>query len=180
MKINVVGTSGSGKSYFSEKLAEKLNIPYIEMDEVYWLANWNEPTNEVYFEKLEKVLSCDHWVLDGNYSRTQAIKWQHVETIIWVDYSFARTLYQAALRAINRALTRKELWAGNRESWRKLLSKDSILLWTVTHYRKNKTKYQSYIDDPKYSHIDFIRIKSPKEMSKFLSASSPGYLVNPN
>ena len=39
-RINVVGTSGSGKSHFSSRLAAKLGVPYIEMDAVFWLPNW--------------------------------------------------------------------------------------------------------------------------------------------
>ena len=31
-RINVVGTSGSGKSTVSRALAEKLNLPYVEQD----------------------------------------------------------------------------------------------------------------------------------------------------
>ncbi|MBT4141869.1 MAG: adenylate kinase, partial [Chloroflexi bacterium] len=30
MRINVIGTSGSGKSTFSKQLAQKLDCPYIE------------------------------------------------------------------------------------------------------------------------------------------------------
>ncbi len=40
MKLNVVGTSGSGKSTFSKALAEKLAIEHIEMDQIFWGPNW--------------------------------------------------------------------------------------------------------------------------------------------
>ena len=33
-KINVVGTSASGKTIFSRKLAQKLNLTYIELDDL--------------------------------------------------------------------------------------------------------------------------------------------------
>ena len=54
MKINVVGTSGSGKSTFSKKLTRKINHSYIEMDELNWKSNWVESTNKDFFEKLKK------------------------------------------------------------------------------------------------------------------------------
>ena len=33
MRINVIGTAGSGKSFFSKRVAQKLNIPCIEIEE---------------------------------------------------------------------------------------------------------------------------------------------------
>ena len=32
-RINIIGTSGSGKSTIGKKLAEKLGYPYFQMDE---------------------------------------------------------------------------------------------------------------------------------------------------
>ncbi|STR39392.1 DNA topology modulation protein [Klebsiella michiganensis] len=39
MKINVVGTSGVGKSTLARRLAQELSLPYIEMDVLYWLPS---------------------------------------------------------------------------------------------------------------------------------------------
>lgn len=35
-KIYIIGPVGSGKTYFSEKLSEKLNIKKYELDKVSW------------------------------------------------------------------------------------------------------------------------------------------------
>lgn len=170
-KINVIGTSGSGKSKFSRMLAEKLGYPYLEMDAMFWKPNWKESTDEEFFAKLKVQLKQDNWVLDGNYNRTLAIKWAQLDTVIWVDYSFGRTLYQAVKRAFWRSLTKQELWAqtGNVESFRKsFFSKDSILLWTLKTYKKNKSCYEQMLSDPAYKHITFIRITSPKMAKEYI------------
>lgn len=73
-RINVVGTSGSGKSTFGKNLAKCLSIEYIEIDKVFWLKNWTCPSDEEFFPKLETALEKKTWVLDGNYSRTIPIK----------------------------------------------------------------------------------------------------------
>jgi len=73
-KINVVGTSGSGKSTFSRTLATRLGYPYLEMDAMFWKPNWQESTDEEFFAKLNSALSQERWVLDGNYNRTVDIK----------------------------------------------------------------------------------------------------------
>lgn len=170
-RINVVGTSGSGKTTFARKLASALPAEYVEMDRIFWLPNWTEPTDQVFFQKLEAALETDRWALDGNYTRTIPLKWKNVETVIWMDLSFSRTVYQAFRRAMNRAWTGEEMWpgTGNRETFRKsLFSKSSIIWWTLTSYDKVRARYESLICEPNYSHIRFVRIQNHKQAEKFL------------
>ncbi len=68
-KINVIGTTGSGKSTFSRKLADKLSYPCAHMDELFWKPNWVESSDAEFFPKVESFVSKDSWVLDGNYKR---------------------------------------------------------------------------------------------------------------
>ena len=171
LRINVVGTSGTGKSTFARKLSEKLNYPCIEMDKVFWGPNWHWPSDEVFFENLRRAISGDRWVLDGNYTRTIPIKWERIDVVVWLDYSFSVTLFQAIKRALKRSITQEELWegTGNRESFRKsFFSKDSIILWTIKTHRSVRTKYKSYMRDPKYSHIKFVRLSNHSEAESFL------------
>jgi len=41
-RISVIGTSGSGKTTFANKLAGILRIPHVELDALYWEANWEK------------------------------------------------------------------------------------------------------------------------------------------
>ena len=87
-RINIVGTSSSGKTMFSKALSTILGINYIEMDEIFWGPNWYWPSDKEFFSNLRKVLkNKDAWILDGNYTRTIPIKWEKVELVIWLDYS---------------------------------------------------------------------------------------------
>lgn len=171
-RINVIGTSGSGKSTFSFLLSQKLSYPYLEMDSIYWRPNWQEPTDEEFFQSLSDKLSGEYWGLDGNYNRTCDIKWANVDTIIWIDYSFHRTVFQAIKRAVVRIVTKQELWgkSGNVESFKKsFLSKDSIILWTLKTYKNNRLRYTALSNNPKYRHIKFVRLSSPKHAREFIS-----------
>jgi len=170
-RINVIGTSGSGKSTFSKQLASALNAPYLEMDAIYWKPNWVEPDDVQYFSDLKSALDCDAWVLDGNYSRTAAIKWKSVDTIIWLDYGFIRTFWQVIKRSITRAISRKEIWkgTGNKESFRRsFCSKKSVILWMLQNYHSNKRKYLALMSSEKLNDIQFYRIRSLKEAEYFL------------
>lgn len=170
MKINIVGTTASGKTTFGKTLAEVIDAPFIEMDKVFWGPNWQEPPDIEFFKNLETALMPLSWVLDGNYSRTTPIKWKDVDTVVWLDYGFFRTLYQSITRAVSRAYRKTELWpnTGNYETFRRMFSSDSIVLWCLRKYTSNRIKFKSIIGDPKYSHINFVHLRSPNQARKYI------------
>ncbi|WP_432459653.1 adenylate kinase [Agarivorans sp. QJM3NY_25] len=171
-RINIIGTSGSGKTAFSKQLAKALAYPHYEMDAMFWKSNWTKSTDPQLFAAITAVTEQENWVLDGNYNRTIPVKWAHVDTVIWLDYSLRRTLFQAVRRALSRSLHRQELWqgTGNRESFRKnFMSRDSIILWTLRTYRSNQRYYQQLMHTNTYQHIKFIRLSCPKQTSKFIA-----------
>lgn len=170
-RINIIGTTGSGKSTFARRLAEKLGYPCIHMDQLFWKSGWVHSSDEEFIPKIEAVVSGDTWVLDGNYSRTNGIKWKHADTVIWLDYSYSRTFVQLLKRTINRAVTREELWpgTGNRETFRQsFMSKDSIFIWFFKSYKTNKTRYGELDGLFRKSPINFIRLRSPREAEEFI------------
>jgi len=171
-RINIVGTSGSGKSTFAKALAEKLSCNYVEMDAIWWKENWQNISEEEFLLRLETTLAGNNWVLDGNYSVTTPIKWANVQMVIWLDLPFHITLYRAVKRAVLRAITKQEIWHGNRESWRKLLSKDSIVWWTLTTYKRNILKYEDLMCDQQFGHIQFVRLRNLKQVHEFLASAN--------
>lgn len=172
-RVNIVGTSGSGKSTAGKLIAKKLGYPYVELDEIQWKPNWTESTEEELFTNLERSLEGESWVLDGNYSKTVPIKWKRVQLVVWLDLPYWLTLYQVISRTIRRSLTKEELWAGNRESLRKaFFHRDSIIWWSLTNLRKNRRHYLAAMGDARYSHIRFVRIRSRKELAVFVESLS--------
>ena len=170
-RVNVIGTSGSGKSTFGRALAELLGLPYIEMDRVYWGPQWAEPVDEVFIAKVEAVTEQANWLLDGNYSRTTPVKWRQVQLVVWLDMSFCRTLYRVTSRCVQRSLKKTEIWpgTGNRETLGKaFLSRESVILWAMTSYRRNRRRYARMMKAPEYAPIWFVRLRSPVEVEAFL------------
>lgn len=171
--INIIGTTASGKTTFSRQLAQKLDLSHIEMDDLFWLDNWQETPDDQFFLKLQSQMNAadEGWVLDGNYSRTLPLKLAKLDTIIWLDYSFRLNFYRSIKRAISRAMSQKPLWksSNNHETFRRsFLSKDSIILWMINHHAKNRQKYLKMMHDPQYQHLQFIRLASPKQAAEFL------------
>ncbi|WAC17800.1 adenylate kinase [Luteolibacter sp. SL250] len=170
-RINVVGVSGSGKSTLAKRLSTVTGIRHIEMDALFWKPGWTGTAENEFLAKVEHALAGEEWILDGNYSRTQPVKWRRATMVVWVDFSFPRTLWQAARRAFGRSFTKAELWpgTGNRESFRKsFFSKDSIIWWTITSYGRQRGRYLRLMEDPEHAHLTIIRFRSPREVSRFL------------
>ena len=42
-KILVLGNAGAGKSFFTKKLADKLNYDYIHLDTIVYQKSWDHP-----------------------------------------------------------------------------------------------------------------------------------------
>ena len=170
MRINVIGTAGSGKSTFSKRIAEKLDIPCIEIEELAWKSNWTEATDDELFSKLKTLLSSEDWVLDGNYSKTRHIKWKRCQIVVYLDLSFHIIFYRLLRRTLIRIFTGKELWAGNKETfWRQFFTRDSMILWTIKRFSMNRKRYTELFEKPEYSHIKFVRLCSDKEVEDFVT-----------
>lgn len=170
MRINIVGTSGCGKSTVAERLALKLGVPYIEMDELFWGPNWTEPSDDVFFPKVEQALSAESWVLAGNYSRTRHIKWRRAELVVYLDLPFYVVFYRIVRRSLIRGFKKETLWAGNTESiWKHLLTRDSMILWTIKTFRKNRRRYTTqFTQELSDSGICFLILRSAKAVDEFI------------
>lgn len=170
-RINVIGTSGCGKSAFAKKLALKISSRHYEIDALFWKPGWQESSHKELNSGIEKITSQHSWVLDGNYHFTIPVKWKNADTIIWLDYSFLRVILQSFKRALQRSLTQKEIWpgTGNKESFGKnFFSRDSVLLWTMKSYKSNRLFYKKIIASNKYDHLNFIIFKNPRQADSFL------------
>lgn len=170
-RINVVGTSASGKTTFSKALAQKMGAAHIELDALNWQSNWEACTFEELLIKLKHYLAVERWVLDGNYSKTTPVKWQNVDMVIWLDYGFGRTLYQSLSRTLGRIISKQELWVGtnNIETFRQsFFSRDSVVLYMIQNYRKNRQKYLNIMQAEQFGHIRFVHLTSPKAAKNFL------------
>lgn len=171
-KINVVGTSATGKSTFSRALAARLGLHYIELDNLFWLDDWQECPDEIFFAKIEAEMqkAADGYVIDGNYTRTIPVKWSEIDTVIWLDLPFPVNLYRSIKRAVQRAWHKQDLWSNsnNRESLQRMFGRDSVVRWMIATHRKNRKKYVQMMNAPEYSNIRWIHLKSQKEIDQFL------------
>ena len=70
-KIHIIGGPGSGKSYAANRLAQMLDIPVFDLDQLFWdlsSARYGTRTSEdVRDNKLREIFQKDKWIIEGVY-----------------------------------------------------------------------------------------------------------------
>jgi adenylate kinase family enzyme len=174
-RISVVGNSGSGKSWLGRRVAERIGAPYLELDDLAHLPGWTSPSPDALLATVKGVTDTDTWVVDGNYRAVvvEGPVWQRADTVVWVDPPRHVVMRQVVRRTVVRFVTRQELWNGNRERLRDVLSWDpdkSIIRWSWTQHRKYVDRYSAAMSSPDYAHLHFVRLRSRHEVNTWLAS----------
>lgn len=86
-KILIIGCSGSGKSTLAVALGEKLGLPVVHLDQLWWKEGWRNVTREEFDSRLAMAMNMDGWIIDGNYSRTMEMRLAKCDTVIYLDFN---------------------------------------------------------------------------------------------
>jgi len=162
-KIIVIGSSGAGKTYFSQRLSHALNIELVHIDRVYWRPSWGEPTKDEWKATLAEILSGESWIIDGNYTNTLDIRLDACDTAIFLD--IRRTL--CTWRVIRRTV---RFYGRNRPD----MADDCYerFDWPFLHFIWNypnvtRPKIITLLDAHRES-TNVIHLRSPREVKRFM------------
>ena len=168
-RIVVTGTSGSGKTTLARNLSEKLSISHIELDALHWGENWTpKPT---FGSDVRNAIQQDTWALCGNYAPVRDMIYARADTVIWLDYPMSTVFMRCLMRCIRRSITREVLWSNNRESlWLTFCSRESLLLWVITTWRRRRRDYPKMFKSPMCRHLRVIRFRNPRDTEAWLNS----------
>ena len=168
-RVTVVGVTGAGKTMFAAALAHKLNVPHIELDALHWEPNWVMAELAVFRARVQSAVAVDHWVVDGNYSKTRDLVWSRADTLVWLDFSFALIFARLLRRTLVRVRSGEELWSGNRERFAdQFLSRESLFLWAIKTYPRYRKTFPELLETDAYRHLQVIRLKTPRAAETWL------------
>ncbi len=168
-RINVTGTSCSGKTTLARELARRLDVPHIEFDALFWGPDWTPVPRETFRARLTQALAADAWVSDGGYESSRDITWSRVDTVLWLDYPMRTVLARWARRTMHRIRSREEFWpgTGNRESVRNAFRRDGLLLWILSTHRGRRRRMVQRMRER--SDLRWIRLTSPRDTAAWLA-----------
>lgn len=162
-KIILVGSSGSGKSWLSKKLAELYNYPLIHLDNEYWKPDWQKTPKEEWIACQQEIMNKDKWIIDGNYNNTMEIRFLGAELVIFLDINRLVCLISAIKRHGKKRSDLPEYLNEGR-----IFSKEFFEFCKII-WKFPKTSRKTIMDlHNKYPDKPFLQIKSRRKMKDLL------------
>jgi hypothetical protein len=106
-------------------------------------------------------------VLDTAYGRWLDLPLARVELIVALDFPRWLSLYRLSRRTILGAIDGRPLCNGNRESFRHLFSRESILLWHFKTFSRKRRRIRDWEVHPPAPQL--VRLTSPRHADNWLA-----------
>jgi adenylate kinase family enzyme len=168
-RVLILGSPGSGKSTLAKRLSTLTGLPVVHLDQLYWRSGWVEPGKEEWLPELQAALAEPAWIMDGNYGGTLAMRLQHADTAVFLDFSTRLCLW----RAIRRILTS---WGRDRPDMKSGCPEriDFTFLGYIANFRRSKRAgVLKRIESFSGRAFHFM---SPAQVTSWLQGIEPGAL----
>ena len=173
-RILVGGISGVGKTTLARQLAERLGLPYVEMDALYHGPGW-QPRAE-FTDDVARFAATPEWVTDSHgYRVVRDLLWSRADTVVWLDYPRRIVMWRVITRTWRRRRRREPLFNGNVEGplWTFFTDRDHIVRWAWTQHHHRREDMARRRNDPAYRHLTVVHLRHPREAARWLAAVAP-------
>ncbi|MCL6659246.1 MULTISPECIES: DNA topology modulation protein FlaR [Paenibacillus] len=107
LRIHIIGSTGSGKTYLGQVLSEKLNIKYYELDTVMWssrveFSGKNPP--DVRDKLLHKIIDNDSWIVEGVYYKWLSDSFSRADVIYYLDTNVLIRHFRIIMRFVKQGI----------------------------------------------------------------------------
>ncbi|MFC4243986.1 adenylate kinase [Gryllotalpicola reticulitermitis] len=170
-RILLHGATGSGKSTAAVRIAAILGRPVTLADEIGWLPGWRERPVEEQRAMVQAAAAGDSWVFDSAYSKWRDLVMPSVDLIIGLDYSRWLSLTRLIVRTARRVITGEFICNGNRETLRKALSADSIVIWHFRSWKKKRVTMRAWSADQ--TGPPTILFRRPRDLEAWIGGLTP-------
>jgi adenylate kinase family enzyme len=172
-RVIVVGSSCAGKSTLGARLAGLLDVPFVELDALYWQPNWTGSEDNEFREKIVTATAGDGWVVAGGYSRhTVPTIWPRADTIIWLDFPLATSTWRIVRRSWRRSRDNELLWGTNYEKfWPQFKlwdTEESLIAFTIRNHRARGRGYTAAMSNPRLAHLTWVQLRNQREVDAWL------------
>jgi adenylate kinase family enzyme len=173
-RVLVAGISGAGKTTLARRVGVVLDLPVVEVDALRHGPGWAPlPT---FAADLRALAAQERWIADSaGYPEAIELLWPRADTVVWLDLPRARVMARVIRRSFGRALTRRELWNGNREDFRNWLDPEHPIRWAWTQHGPRRRAIAAMLAAPGAPAC--VHLRTPREVREWvrsLQASGAG------
>ena len=166
-KISVnATTSGNGKTTVGRQLAQRLDVPFVELDALVHGPGWVETPDDELRRLLEPTLAGDGWVIDGSYrGKLGNLVWDQADLIVWIDLPIRVWMPRLLRRTVRRLRGQEQLWNGNRETIRSTFVEwDSLVPYALRLHFRHRRDYP--LELARFPHV---RLRTQAEVDAFVA-----------
>ncbi len=166
-RVLVTGNSGSGKSTLAAALADRLGVPYHELDALHHGPNW-VPRPE-FAAEVAAFAATDAWVTEWQYDAARPLLLARAELLVWLDLSRPRVARQLVPRTVVRRLRRTELWNGNVEPplWTVFTDSGHLLRWAWRVHPRTGIRVREVLAGPAGPPV--VRLRGRRDVRAWLA-----------
>ena len=157
MKIAVLGYAGSGKTYLSDYISEKKNIPVLHLDEIKWDKEWKPIDDSLVLPQVSEFMAKDCWIIDGYYKYLlYDERLESADMIVLILLDRLTCFY----RAIKRTKSRKADGYNNDLNW-------WFVKFTLFGCR-NRERRQTYAEIAEKYKDKTVVLKTKRQVNEFM------------
>jgi adenylate kinase family enzyme len=159
-----MGSSGSGKSTFSQKLSAMTGIPVISLDAMFWKPGWIPSVAADFDERVAEAMNAPSWIMDGDYlGHVGNLRRERADTVIWFDLPRVTCMIGVMTRiAKTYGRVRPEMAPGCPER-----VDLEFLRYVWTYRRKRRPRLASFMEDFRADQI-VARFASRADADRYL------------
>jgi adenylate kinase family enzyme len=165
----ISSASGNGKTTLGRALAERLGVPFVELDALVHGPDWQETSDEDLRRLVEPILREDGWVFDGTYLRKLGtLILESADTVVWLDLPTRVWFPRLVKRSARRLSGREPMWNDNRETLKGVVwGRESLFGYALTQQPRRRREWPAEL-----APYNVVRLRSQSAVEQWLSVAS--------
>jgi adenylate kinase family enzyme len=148
----------------------------VELDSLLFAADLTTVPLELLRERAAAAIAGDRWVIDGNKKALRDLIWPRADTVVWLDYPFAVSVWRLGKRALRRTsrVTEQRADDGAPRSGRLLQLARAArgVLTALRSHRGQRRRYPRMFAEPQHRHLAVVRLRTPRATRRWLARVS--------